>query len=111
MGDHVQLIDQRLLPGQLRIVRAGTVDALASFIRELAVRGAPALGAAGAMGIALAVVTGEDLDAAAATLAATRPTAVNLAWGIDRARRSDDPVAEAARIAMEDVAANRALGA
>jgi len=110
-GDHVRLIDQRRLPGELRVVRATTVDELASLISDLAVRGAPALGAAGAMGIALAVVTGVDLDAAAVTLAATRPTAVNLAWGIERARASADPVAEAQRIAIEDVERNRALGA
>jgi len=109
-GDRVRLIDQRLLPGELRIVEASTVDDLATFISALAVRGAPALGAAGAMGIALAAVTGLDLDDAAATLAATRPTAVNLRWGIDRARRAADPVAEAQAIAIEDVERNRALG-
>jgi methylthioribose-1-phosphate isomerase len=109
-GDRVRLIDQRLLPGELRMVEATTVDDLALLISELAVRGAPALGAAGAMGIALAAVTGIDLDDAAATLGRTRPTAVNLQWGIDRARRAPDPVAEAQAIAVEDVTRNRALG-
>ncbi len=110
VDDHVELIDQRLLPDTLRIVAARTVDELAAAIANLSVRGAPALGAAGAMGIALAAVTTGDLDGAAATLLATRPTAVNLAWGIDRARAAADPVAEAVRIAHDDVAINRRLG-
>ena len=109
-GDRVRLIDQRLLPGDLRIAEATTVGELAALISDLAVRGAPALGAAGAMGVALASITGVDVDAAAAQLAATRPTAVNLAWGIERARRAVDPVAEAQAIAVEDVTRNRALG-
>jgi methylthioribose-1-phosphate isomerase len=108
--DRVELIDQRLLPGELRIVPARTVGDLAGYIRTLAVRGAPALGAAGAMGIALAATQGQDLHDAAATLRATRPTAVNLAWGIDRALHASDPVDEACRIAAEDVAVNRRLG-
>ncbi len=107
----VRLIDQRRLPGELCFIDATTVDQLCDAIATLAVRGAPALGAAGAMGIALAVVTGEPLHQAAARLIATRPTAVNLAWGVERARRAADPVAEAISVAEEDVACNRRLGA
>jgi methylthioribose-1-phosphate isomerase len=77
----------------------------------MAVRGAPALGAAGAMGVALASIRGEDVADAARRLVATRPTAVNLAWGVDRAHAADDPVAEAQRVAAEDVERNRAIGA
>lgn len=110
-GDRVRLIDQRLLPGRLEIVEARTVDDLCEYIATLAVRGAPALGAAGAMGVALAVVTGEPLDVAAKRLTATRPTAVNLAWGIQRALAAADPVAEAVAIAVEDVERNRRMGA
>ena len=80
-------------------------------IGTLAVRGAPAIGATGAMGIALASVVGDDLAAAARRLIATRPTAVNLAWGVERALGARDPVAEAVRIAEEDVERNRAIGA
>lgn len=109
--DHVRLIDQRLLPGELRIIEARTVDQLCDHIRSLAVRGAPALGAAGAMGVALASVTGEDLLAAGDRLRRTRPTAVNLGWGVDLALASGDPVAEAVRIAADDVDRNRRLGA
>ena len=110
VDDHVRLIDQRALPHDLVITDVHTVDHLCELIRELAVRGAPALGAAGAMGVALAATHGDDLDAAGEQLRATRPTAVNLGWGIDRALAADDPVAEAVRLAADDVARNRALG-
>ena len=80
-------------------------------IRTLAVRGAPAIGATGAMGVALASVVGDDVEEAANHLIATRPTAVNLAWAVERARAAVDPVAEALRIADEDVERNRAIGA
>ena len=106
----VRLIDQRRLPADLVFVDATTVDELCDAIRTLAVRGAPALGAAGAMGIALAFLRGEDLDDAAARLVATRPTAVNLRWGVERARRAIDPVQEAIDIAREDSVRNRRLG-
>ncbi len=107
----VRMIDQRLLPGRLAMLEAATVEELCVAIRELAVRGAPALGVAGAMGVALAAAAGLDLDQAAAAICATRPTAVNLAWGVARARAAADPVAEAQAVAAEDVARNRRLGA
>jgi methylthioribose-1-phosphate isomerase len=110
-GGVVRLIDQRRLPVELVLLECRTVDELCDAIRTLAVRGAPALGAAGAMGVALAAATGEPLEDAAERLRATRPTAVNLAWGIGRALAADDPAAEAVRIATEDVARNRRLGA
>lgn len=110
-GDHVRLIDQRRLPGELVVAEARTVDELCEYIRTLAVRGAPALGAAGAMGVALAHVRGDDVRAAADALRATRPTAVNLAWGVQRALDAGDPVAEAVRIAEDDVRVNIAIGA
>ena len=106
----VRLIDQRRLPGELAFIEAGTVDELCQAIVSLAVRGAPALGAAGAMGIALAHRSGEPLARAAARLKATRPTAVNLARGVDRALAAADPLAEAERIAAEDVEQNRRIG-
>jgi methylthioribose-1-phosphate isomerase len=107
----VRLVDQRRLPGELVLLECRTVDELCDAIRTLAVRGAPALGAAGAMGVALAAVRGEPLEAAAERLRATRPTAVNLAWGVARALAVSDPAAEAVRIAAEDVERNRRLGA
>ena len=105
------MIDQRRLPGELAFVEARTVDELCDAIGTLAVRGAPALGVAGAMGMALAQVTGLDPDEAARRILATRPTAVNLAWGVARGQAAADAVAEAQRVAAEDVARNRRLGA
>jgi methylthioribose-1-phosphate isomerase len=115
----VRLIDQRALPGELRFVECATVDELGDAITSMAVRGAPALGAAGAFGVALAAHTiddGEEVRAAARRLGAARPTAVNLAWGVRQAMDAwehggaDAALGEAERIAAADVAANRALG-
>jgi methylthioribose-1-phosphate isomerase len=105
----VRLIDQSRLPTELAFREATSVDELCQAIRTLAIRGAPALGAAGAMGIALAAHGGEDVDDAARRLVATRPTAVNLRWGVERALASADPVAEALAVASEDAATNRRL--
>jgi methylthioribose-1-phosphate isomerase len=110
-GRSVAMIDQRRLPATLTMLEAHTVTELCEAIADLAVRGAPALGAAGAMGIALAQVNGQSLAEARDQIVATRPTAVNLAWGADRALAAADPVAEAVAIAVEDVARNRRLGA
>ena len=107
----VRLIDQRRLPAELAFLEVTTVDDLCAAIASLAVRGAPALGVAGAMGVALSATRGEDTEAAARRLVATRPTAVNLAWGAWRAQQAADPVAEAVAIATEDVARNRRIGA
>ncbi len=107
----VRMIDQRVLPGRLVFLQARTVDELCDAIRTMAVRGAPALGVAGAMGMALATVTGEHPDDAATRIRATRPTAVNLAWGVARGLAAADPVAEAVRLYADDIARNRRLGA
>ena len=110
-GDHVRLIDQRRLPEHLVMVDLTTADEVADAIADLTVRGAPAIGAAAAFGVALAVVAGEDPHAAGARLKAARPTAVNLAWAVERVLAAADPVAEAVRLADEDVEINRAIGA
>ena len=110
-GDRVRLVDQRQLPDRLAFVDCATVDELCHAIATMAVRGAPALGVAAAMGVALAATTGEDVNGAAERLRATRPTAVNLAWGLERALAAADPVAEARLMAEEDVDRNRRLGA
>jgi methylthioribose-1-phosphate isomerase len=106
----VRLIDQRRLPADLVFLEASTVDELCDAITGLAIRGAPALGVAGAMGVALAAHRGEDPEQAAARLIATRPTAVNLRWGVDRALAADDPLEEAIGLAAEDSERNRSLG-
>jgi methylthioribose-1-phosphate isomerase len=111
----VVLIDQTLLPDQEQWLRITEVDALVDCIARLAVRGAPALGAAGALGVALAAQRGVDVPAAAARLRTARPTAVNLARGVDRAlaRLGDGPdgvLAEACALLDEEAASGRAIG-
>jgi methylthioribose-1-phosphate isomerase len=107
----VRIVDQRRLPGELTFLDLRSVDALCDAIRDMAIRGAPALGVAGAMGVALAAANGEPVDEAGARLKATRPTAVNLAWGVDQALAAADPLATAQRLAADDVVRNRRLGA
>ncbi|SDR13308.1 methylthioribose-1-phosphate isomerase [Thermostaphylospora chromogena] len=111
----VELIDQTLLPDRLEVLRITTVDGLIDAIRRLAVRGAPALGVAGALGVALAVATERDPGPAVARLRAARPTAVNLAWGVDEAAARipegpDAVLARALAIRDDDVAACRSMG-
>jgi methylthioribose-1-phosphate isomerase len=96
-GDRVVVLDQRCLPDEeVELVCRSAAD-VAEAIRTLAVRGAPAIGVAAAYGYALASARGEDLDEAGATLAAARPTAVNLAWALAEMRRHDGDPAERAR--------------
>ena len=114
-GDRVRMIDQRRLPGELVFLDCRTVDEVCGAIASLAIRGAPALGVAGAMGVALAASRGEDVLDAAKRLIATRPTAVNLAWGVDRVLATldegpDAVLAEALLIMNEDIRRNRELG-
>ncbi len=80
----VQLIDQRFLPHRFVVEGIATVEQMATAIRDMHVRGAGLIGAAAGYGMYLAARGGADLMQAAAQLKATRPTAVNLAWAIDR---------------------------
>jgi methylthioribose-1-phosphate isomerase len=89
--DAVVLLDQRLLPGEVVEVRCGTPVEVATAIRTMVVRGAPAIGVAAAYGLALAAVRGDDLGAADAVLRASRPTAVNLAWALDEMANDPSP--------------------
>jgi methylthioribose-1-phosphate isomerase len=115
--DGVRLLDQRRLPHETVYRVYADPAATAEAIRDMVVRGAPAIGAAAAYALAFAARTmdGPALLAASRVLAAARPTAVNLAWAIDRMVRrleADGPAAladEAARIADEDVATNLAI--
>jgi methylthioribose-1-phosphate isomerase len=96
--DKVVLLDQRRLPEETVELECGSAADVAEATRTLAVRGAPAIGIAGAYGYALAAARGDDLDRAAAVLLASRPTAVNLEWAIDEMRRvGSDPEALAER--------------
>jgi methylthioribose-1-phosphate isomerase len=93
--DAVVVLDQRRLPDEEVELRLRCASEVADAIRALAVRGAPAIGVAAAYGLALAACRGEDLDAAYATLASSRPTAVNLRWALDELR--PDPTPERAQ--------------
>jgi len=123
-GRRVHVIDQRKLPHQLESVTLASCDDAARAIADMIVRGAPLIGVAGAYGLALAVAenAGDAAIARAhARLIATRPTASNLRWALDRVRaclartpigeRRARAYAEAAAIAAEDVEACKAIGA
>jgi methylthioribose-1-phosphate isomerase len=104
----VEIIDQTALPDATRVLRLSTVEELVGAIQRLAVRGAPALGVAGALGVALAVRQFADPVPAVAALRAARPTAVNLARGVDRAAArlpegADAVLAEALRLRDEEI--------
>jgi len=112
LGPTLELLDQRILPHEVRWVTCTDAATTADAIRDMVVRGAPAIGITAAYGLALAWQGGEDLTAAAATLMAARPTAVNLRWAIARleALPPETWPEEARRIHAEDIALNRALG-
>ncbi|OXM71019.1 S-methyl-5-thioribose-1-phosphate isomerase [Amycolatopsis sp. KNN50.9b] len=115
----IEIIDQVALPGEYRTLRLTTVDELIGAIQRLAVRGAPALGGAGALGTALAAFAHDDpaeVRADAERLAGARPTAVNLSWGVSRAlaRLGDGPeavLAEALALLDEDERLNHEASA
>jgi methylthioribose-1-phosphate isomerase len=102
-GDALELLDQRLLPDQLVYLTCRTAEDVAKAIRDMAVRGAPAIGCAAAFGVVLSK-GGYDV------LAKSRPTAVNLFWALERMKKAKNLEAEAKAIFEEDLAANRAMG-
>lgn len=119
----VHIIDQTRLPFAFETRALSTLEEAAEAIRAMRVRGAPLIGVAAAFGVALALErdnSTEGLKRAIATLKATRPTAVNLAWALDRVekkllplkalKRTEAAWAEAQAIADEDVALNEAIG-
>lgn len=114
-GDHLRMLDQRVLPAREEWLQLSTPEEVASAIREMAVRGAPAIGVAAAYGIALAAQVGVPLEQARQILAASRPTAVNLFWALDRMSSIPEPsfealLAEAKAIELEDLQMNLAIG-
>ena len=111
MRDRLELLDQRKLPDQTVYVTCRTAAETAAAIREMVVRGAPAIGCAAAFGIALDAKRGASLIAAEALLAQSRPTAVNLFWALERMRGVVDPESAALAIYAEDLASCRAIGA
>jgi len=105
-GDRLELLDQRLLPDQTVYVTCRTAAEVAAAIRDMVVRGAPAIGCAAAFGVALDGGTKAGYE----ILAKSRPTAVNLFWALDRMKKAKDLKAEAEAIFNQDLAANRAMG-
>jgi methylthioribose-1-phosphate isomerase len=130
-NDTIIMVDQTLLPQEYKMIECNALGLLTEAIRSLRVRGAPALGAAGGFGIALAAANStagsmeelmNELVSAGAIIKGTRPTAVNLAWGVDRVLKAAidaydiDSIRkivrqEAKAIANEDVELNKRLGA
>jgi methylthioribose-1-phosphate isomerase len=127
--DGVVMIDQTRLPREQVFVTCRTYDEVADAIRTMVIRGAPAIGVAAAMGVALGVLKAspenldEQVERICTTLAGTRPTAVNLFWAIDRMKRLYESirgesiesirealVREAKQIYLEDIAINHAIG-
>ncbi len=129
-NDELKMIDQRILPARFELLAYRKHADVAQAIKEMVVRGAPAIGAAAAFGLALAAFESqaastaalkEDLEAAAATLKAARPTAVNLAWAVERLMKqarsfngaADDlrqaTLDEAQKLADEDVEVNKRM--
>jgi methylthioribose-1-phosphate isomerase len=119
----LEIIDQRWLPHEFRIIPVQTMQDFADAIYEMRVRGAPLIGATAAYGMALAMAedpSDSNMDAAWAYLEKTRPTAINLRWALDRCRSALRPLAEGDRaaaalglaheIADEDVEINRRIG-
>src|SRR6184192_148915 len=104
--DRLELLDQRALPDKTVYVTCRTAEQVAKAIRDMVVRGAPAIGCAAAYG----VVLGKGAKAAYEVLAKSRPTAVNLFWALERMRGAKELEAEANAIYAEDIAANRTLG-
>jgi methylthioribose-1-phosphate isomerase len=105
-GDRLELLDQRLLPEKTVYVTCRTAAEVAQAIRDMVVRGAPAIGCAAAFGVVLSKGSPESYG----ILAESRPTAVNLFWALERMRKAKDLKAEAEAIYAEDMAANREIG-
>jgi methylthioribose-1-phosphate isomerase len=131
-NNELKMIDQRFLPGRFEVVAFRSCKEVAQAITDMVVRGAPAIGAAAAFGMALAGYESAasssdgliaDLKVSAANLKAARPTAVNLAWALDRIMRNAETVkdslnaddlrlyilAEAQKIANEDIEINKRM--
>ena len=106
----LKLIDQTKLPDELTYVYCENYPEVIIAIKDMIVRGAPAIGVAAAFGMALAYLDDDDLDKAADEIKAARPTAINLFWAVDRVLHSDNPLEEALKMYQEDIDTNMAIG-
>ena len=114
MGDHLLLLDQRQLPEKELWLELRDHREVAEAIRNMAVRGAPAIGCVAAYGFVLGISKGSDPEEVYITLSQTRPTARNLFWALDRMmealKTGRDIEEEARKIEQEDLEANRRMG-
>jgi methylthioribose-1-phosphate isomerase len=119
-GSRLHVLDQTALPFEEHVLVLSDADSVAAAIGRLVVRGAPLIGIAAGYGVAMAAAAGDDVDRAAALLRDARPTAVNLAWAVDRVHAAAraggaDPAgaarAEAERIHASEDAASAAIAA
>jgi len=110
-GERLQILDQTRLPHEEVVLTLAGADDVAGAIRRLAVRGAPLIGVAAAYGVAMEAAARPDAwREGAARLRAARPTAVNLAWAVDRMVAAGGAASEAEAIHRDDVASSAALG-
>ena len=96
-GQEIEIIDQTLLPDELKVITLKTVDEVVDAIKRLAIRGAPAIGACGAYGVVVAIdlIASDEVEEiisemnkAAKTIGETRPTAVNLSYAVERVKKT-----------------------
>ena len=108
--DKLKLIDQTKLPDELTYVYCKNYQEVIIAIKDMIVRGAPAIGVAAGFGMALAYLNGDNLDKAADEIKAARPTAINLFWAVDRVLNSKNPLDEALKMYQEDIDTSMAIG-
>lgn len=106
----LKLIDQTKLPDELTYVYCETYEDVIVAIKDMIVRGAPAIGVAAAFGMALGYLADEDMEKVASEIKAARPTAINLFWAVDRVAKSENPLDEALKMYDEDIETNLAIG-
>ena len=107
----LKLIDQTKLPDELTYVYCDNYQEVIVAIKDMIVRGAPAIGVSAAFGMALAELAGEDMDKVAIEMKSARPTAVNLMWAVDRIMASENSALdEALKMFQEDIDTNMAIG-
>ncbi len=109
-NNKLKLIDQTKLPDELTYVYCENYHEVVVAIKDMIVRGAPAIGVAAGFGMALAYLNDDDLDKAADEIKAARPTAINLFWAVDRVLNSKNPLDEALKMYQEDIDTNMAIG-
>ena len=110
VNNKLKLIDQRKLPYELTFVYCSNYKEVIEAIDDMVVRGAPAIGVSAAFAMALADESGEDLEKVSNEIKASRPTAINLFWAVDRVYKSDNPLKEALKIYNEDIETNLSIG-